>query len=191
MNSAAAAVPVLPPLECGGAPCPAPLICPGPQPLPAISDPGAAAAAPIVPLPTPCFPSRSIFTTINLANAADVRALRTLSTDGLRTYWRGDALRDLQAQISELRASGLRANARLLSIQVQSRTVDSFALTARVRTLEHWQLDERSIDDGSLMVSQDEWVRNDYSLSLVGSTWYITGDTMTVLSPPFLAPFGG
>src|SRR6478672_2252232 len=71
MNSAAAAVPVLPPLECGGAPCPAPLICPGPQPLPAISDPGAAAAAPIVPLPTPCFPSRSIFTTINLANAAD------------------------------------------------------------------------------------------------------------------------
>ena len=41
VNSAAAAVPILPPLECGGGPCPAPLICPGPQPLPAISDPGA------------------------------------------------------------------------------------------------------------------------------------------------------
>jgi hypothetical protein len=191
--AAAAAVPVLPPLECDTGPCPAPVYCPGPLPLPAGTNAPNASAVPIapVPVPSPCFPYRSIFTTINLGNAADVRALRTLSTDALRPYWRGQALRDIQAQIDALQASGLMANARLISIQVQSRTIDGFGGTARVRTLEHWQLDERSLDDGSLVVSQDEWVRNDYSLTLQGSGWYITGDTMSVLPGPFFGPFGG
>jgi hypothetical protein len=198
-GTAAAAVPVPIPGGCTVAPCY--LQPPCPIPLPASNSAGIAAGgpeasaavpvlpAPIVPAPVFCSPYFFIFKTINLGNAADVRALRTLSSDGLRQYWRGDALRTIQDQVRALRDNGLMGNARLLSIQVQSRSFDSFSQTARVRTLEHWQLDERSLDDGSLVLSQDQWVRNDYSLSLLSDGWFITGDTTAVLSGPFI-PLG-
>jgi hypothetical protein len=157
---------------------------------PAAPSTGASAAVPVPVPPTGCNPYRSIYSTINLGNAADVRALRTASTDGLSRYWRQDALDQIQAQVSYLQSVGDYANARLYSIQVQSATLDLLSSTARVRTLEHWLYQERSSFDGSLVYSQDEWVTNNYVLSSIGSGWYITSDTISA-APPIAVPAGG
>jgi hypothetical protein len=178
---------------------PAPNSCPPPNnycfpyPPPVVGSANAAASAAVpVPGPAPytCSPYRSIYTTINLGNAADVRALRTLSSDNLPQYWRQNALNQLQSQVSYLQSVGDYANARLYSIQVQNATLDLLSSTARVRTLEHWLYQERSGYDGSLVYNQDEWVTNNYTLSATGNVWYITGDTISTANGP-IPPSGG
>jgi hypothetical protein len=174
----------------------APSVCPPPcypSAAPAsAAESGATSAALPVPVPPPgCNPYRGIYSTINLGNAADVRALRTVSTDGLSRYWRQSALAQLQAQVEYLQSVGDYAMARLYSIQVQNATLDLLSNTARVTTLEHWLYQERSSFDGSLVTSQDEWVTNNYVLSLIGNAWYITADTITAAPGPPLIPAGG
>jgi hypothetical protein len=171
-------VPACPPY-----PCPPPL-------LPGAAIPGAAAAAAPVaaaPLPPPtyCSPYRGIYTTINLGNAADVRALRTLSTSALRPYWRGNAFSTIASQINQLQAVGDYATPSLQSIQVQSATVDLLSSTASVRTLEHWLYQERSLYDNSLVASQDQWVTNSYTLSSTANGWYITDDQISQTPGPY------
>ncbi|HTE83790.1 MAG TPA: hypothetical protein VK821_03585 [Dehalococcoidia bacterium] len=187
----------------GGAPAavPAPApggYCPYPTnscypPLPyagalgASASSGAAISAVPVPGPIPqpyCSPYRGIYTTINLGNAADVRALRTLSADALRPYWRGGAFSDIASQITQLQLVGDYASPRLYSIQVQSATLDLLSSTANVRTLEHWLYEEHSQYDGSVVSSQDEWVTNRYTLSLQSYAWYITGDSISITGGP-------
>ncbi len=206
---AAAALPI---------PC-APYGCCGPVPLTGAASPGENAAAPVtcppvpdlcppyvsgapatpggnavaVPVPPPggCSPYRSIYSTINLGNAADVRALRTVSTGSLSRYWRQSALAQLQAQVAYLQSVGDYANTQLYSIQVQSATLDLLANTARVQTLEHWLYQERSSYDGSLVTSEDEWVTNNYVLSQSGGIWYITSDVISAYGGPPIIPAGG
>jgi hypothetical protein len=138
-----------------------------------------------------CSPYRVIYTTINLGNAADVRALRTLSTDTLRPYWRAGAYSDIASQVSQLQSVGDYATPRLYSIQVQSANVDLLSSTATVRTLEHWLYEEHSQADGSLVYSQDEWVTNRYTLSFQSNGWYITSDAITLTSGPQPYPLAG
>jgi hypothetical protein len=143
-----------------------------------------------VPVPVPiappgyCPPYRSIYTAINFANAADVRALRTLSPDALRPYWRGNAFATLSAQINQLQASGDYATPSLKSIKVQTANLDLLSSTANVRTLEHWLYQERSSYDGTVVASQDEWVSNTYTLSSSPSGWYITEDKINIVASP-------
>jgi len=174
-------------------------ICPpgggcGPQPLGVAAPAQASPSVPIpvpAPLPVLCSPYRGIYATINLGNAADARALRTLSTLGLRSYWRQSALQQLEDQVSQLQAADMYATARLYSIQVLDSNVDYVAQTATVHTMEHWLYQERSSDDGSIVLSQDEWVRNEYDLNLFGSTWYITGNSTSLQQGPVPVPATG
>jgi hypothetical protein len=174
---------------------PAPINCRpywcGPLPLPALGAPTNApsVAVPVpapVPAPVPlnCSPYRSIYSTINFANAADVRALRTLSTDGLNAYWRQGALNQIQSQVTQLAFSGVYASTRLYSIQVQDSSFSATSRTATVHTIEHWLYQQRSLDDGSVIFSQDQWVANEYDLSFLGNTWYITTNIATLTSAP-------
>jgi hypothetical protein len=146
--------------------------------------PGAAA------VPAPAGPTvycpvyRGIYTTINLGNAADVRALRTVSTDALHPYWRGNAYTTIAGQIGQLQASGDYATASLKSIQVQRATIDLLSSTASVHTLEHWLYQERSSYDGSMVVSLDEWVSNSYTLSSMPDGWYISDDQISNIRVP-------
>jgi hypothetical protein len=179
------------PPEAGAAVVPVPIGgCPttwcGPFPQASAPQPSAAAVPAPAPgaLPAYCPPYRSIYTTINLGNAADVRALRTLSPDALRPYWRGNALATLASQIRLLQASGSFATPSLKSIQVQSATMDLLSSTASVNTLEHWLYQQRSSYDGSLVLSQGEWVSNNYTLSSMATGWYITDDQISVLAGP-------
>ena len=144
------------------------------------SVPSAAAVA-VPPFPCPSF--RDIYRTINLGNAADVRALRTLSSDGLDGYWRRGALSDIQNQIADLQLRGDYATPKLSSISVQSSRFSGLN-SAIVRTLEHWRYQERSLDDRSLVLDQDEWAANEYDLTRIGGTWYITLDTVSLTSGP-------
>jgi hypothetical protein len=149
-----------------------------------VAVPGAAAIAAPVPPPVYCPTYRGIYTTINLGNAADVRALRTVSTDALQPYWRGNAFATIAGQIGQLQASGDYATASLKSIQVQSATVDLLSSTASVHTLEHWLYREKSSFDGSLVVSLDEWVSNSYTLSSMPNGWSITEDQISSIHAP-------
>lgn len=152
---------------------------------PALQSP--AIAAP-VPIPLPCSPYRRIYTTINFGNAADVRALRTLSTQGLSSYWRRGALEQVQQQVAQLELAGIYVTARLYSIQVQGRSIDAGGRSVTVHTLEHWLYQQRSMDDGSILFSQDQWAANEYDLSLIGSSWYITDNNATLASGPAPVP---
>lgn len=188
---AAAAVPI--PCNPGGAspalPCQPPPNG-GCYPVPIAASPANAPAV-AAPAPYSCSPYRSIYTTINLGNAADVRALRTLSTGGLYAYWHNDAFSLLQSQVDQLQSVGDYANTRLYSIQVRSATLNLLSSTADVRTLEHWLYQERASADNSLVYSQDEWVDNDYTLSSTNGSWYITADTITLTQGPIPVPAGG
>jgi hypothetical protein len=163
--------------------------CGGPGPFAGGSGQSPSVAAP--PTGIYCSPYRSIYTTINLGNAADVRALRTLSSQGLRPYWRGDALAQIQSQLAQLQFSGDNATARLYSIQVQDATLDLLGYTATVHTMEHWLYQERSMDSGAVLFSQDEWVRNEYDLSFSGGSWYITSNPTSLVSGPVPYPVFG
>lgn len=157
-------------------------------PIPGVASSGNAVAVPVPPVPAPqpvyCSPYRGIYTTINLGNAADVRALRTLSSAPLRPYWQGAALSVITGQIRQLLAVGDFATPSLQSIQVQSATLDLLSSSASVRTLEHWLYQERSSFDGSLVSSQDQWVSNSYTLSSSPSGWYISDDQISVVPGP-------
>lgn len=146
-----------------------------------VEGPGAQAAVPSVPVPAPyfCPPFRGIYATINLGNAADVHALRTLSTDGLSSYWSGDALSMLQGQVADLENRGVYATARLYSIQVQDASFSGPG-AAVVHTMEHWLYQERSLYDGSVTYSQDQWVANEYDLSFSDGAWTITYNNATL-----------
>ena len=143
------------------------------------------AATPSVPVPAPyfCPPFRGIYATINGGNAADVHALRTLTTDGLSQYWRQGALDSIDGQVADLEARGVYATPRLYSIAVQDASFGPGG-TAVVHTMEHWLYQERSLYDGSLQVSQDEWVANEYDLTLLGNAWYITYNNATLVNGP-------
>ena len=146
----------------------------------------AVAAAPSVPVPPPyfCPPFRGVYATINGGNAADVHALRTLTTDGLSRYWSQGALGSIQGQVADLQARGVYATPRLYSIAVQDASFGPGG-TAVVHTMEHWLYQERSLYDGSLQLSQDEWVANEYDLSLARNAWYITYNNATLVNGPF------
>jgi hypothetical protein len=182
-TSAAAAVPV--PICSPGGGC-------NPPPL-GISIPAPASPAVPVPVPQPvfCSPYRGIYATINLGNGADVRALRTLSTQGLRQYWRQSALQQIANQVSQLQLSGAYATARLYSIQVLDSNIDFVGGTATVHTMEHWLYQQNSSLDGSIVLSQDEWVANEYDLSRSGNSWYITGNTTALQPGPVPVPATG
>ncbi len=204
-NAASVAGPLIPcsPASCcapvvpGGPFAPAPVApspdaCPPPNPCspyavpaPAATSGSASAALPIpIPPPVACNPYQAIYSTINLGNAADVRALRTTSADGLSRYWRQSALSQLQAQVAYLQSVDDYANARLYSIQVQTANLDLLSSTAHVQTLEHWLYQERSSYDGSLVYNQDEWVTNNYVLTQESSGWHITSDSITAVAVP-------
>lgn len=140
---------------------------------------------PSVPVPPPyfCPPFRGIYATINGGNVADVHALRTLSADGLSQYWQGGALSSIEGQVSDLQSRGVYATPRLYSITVQDASFGPGG-TAIVHTMEHWLYQERSLYDGSLQFSQDEWVANEYDLSLARNAWYITYNNATLVSGP-------
>jgi hypothetical protein len=162
--------------------CCRPLLLPGiaaPANAPSIAVP-----LPPAPLPVNCSPIRSVYSTINLANAADVRALRTLSTQGLSDYWRQGALNQIQSQVAQLQLAGYYASTRLYSIQVQDSSFSSSSRSATVHTMEHWLYQQRSLDDGSVVLSQDEWVANEYDLNFLGNAWYITTNIATLTSAP-------
>lgn len=162
---------------------PAPPCCSDPYgpPIPAPLS-GVAAGVPVPqPYPYLCPPFRDIYATINLGNAADVRALRTLSTAGLSAYWRQGALAQIQAQVTDLSLRGVYATASLRSITVRSTRVGPGGMTANVSTMEHWRYQERSLDDGALLVDADEWVANQYGLSFDGDTWTIRVNTATLI----------
>lgn len=148
------------------------------------SAPSAAAVA-IPPFPCPSF--RDIYRTINLGNAADVRALRTLSTDGLDGYWRRGALSDIQNEIADLQLRGDYATPKLSSISIQSSRFSGLN-TAIVHTVEHWRYQERSLDDRSIVFDQDEWAANEYDLTRVDGSWYISVDTITLTDGPYCDP---
>jgi hypothetical protein len=144
-----------------------------------------APATPAVPVPPPyfCPTFRGIYATINGGNAADVHALRTLTTDGLSQYWSQGALSSIQGQVADLESRGVYATPRLFSIAVQDASFGPGG-TAIVHTMEHWLYQERSLYDGSLQLSQDEWVANEYDLNLFGNAWYITYNNATLVPGP-------
>ncbi|MGI8552213.1 MAG: hypothetical protein ACR2PL_15730 [Dehalococcoidia bacterium] len=180
---ASPAVPV-PPVRC----CPPPLPNPYGTPVPVFCcapvppSPGVAVPqSPIVPVPSPyyCPPYRSIYATINGGNVADVRALRTLSIANLRSYWRQAGLETIQGQIADLQYRGVYATPTLYSIAVQDASFPSPG-TAIVHTMEHWRYQERLQGDGTVVFDQDQWVANEYDLSLIGNAWYITYNNATL-----------
>lgn len=191
---AAVAVPAYPPCnppDPYGPPIPSYCSTCPPYPYPvAPATPNVPAVPVPAPVPTCGFPYRAIYTTINYANAADARSLRTLSTQGLNTYWRGDALATLRGQVADLQSRDDYATARLYSIMVQSSSMNSSS-SATVDTMEHWLYQERSLDDGSVVTSLDEWVANEYDLVRTGASWYITGNTATQVSSPYPYPLTG
>lgn len=158
----------------------APVLEPAPCPLPV----DAAVATPL----RACRRSE-VAAAINRANAAYVRALRTIDPTVLRGPWSGEALRQFEEIVAGLRAAGRYATPALLAISAEDvRYVvqDSTrpVLGAQVRTLEHWIYQERARGSGNLLVSLDEWVRNDYTLELRAGGWTVVRDVLTLTDPP-------
>lgn len=163
--AAAAAAPVRYPI-CP--PVPPPYPPPGP-PLPL----GAGSAAPIpAPIPTyPCF--SDIYGTINRANLAYARAMRSLDISLLTPYWGQDALQQVVGQIGSLQAAGSYRVLRLKSIQVLEQAISPGY--AWVHTSEHWTTATWSFD-GYQYDAGDAWYDNQYYLYRVGGRWVIGTD---------------
>ncbi len=170
---AAAAAPIAPPgLVPPGPLCPVP---PGP-PLPLPLLPAPAAAPPPSPVPGyfPCY--SDIYGTINRANLAYARAMRSLDASQLRLYWGQDALQQLLGQIAQLRDTGSYRVLRLLSIDVIEQSVGPNA--AWVHTSEHWVTQTWS-GDGYEYDGSDAWYDNQYYLYRVGGRWLIGTDIVS------------
>ncbi|HLZ69500.1 MAG TPA: hypothetical protein VKV26_06250 [Dehalococcoidia bacterium] len=168
---AAAAAPAAPPgIVPPGPICPVP---PGP-PLPVGPGAAAAPAPPPVSGYFPCF--NDIYGTINRANLAYARAMRSLDASQLRLYWGQDALQDLLSQIGQLRATGSYRVLRLQSIQLIEQSVGPNY--AWVHTSEHWIAQTWSYD-GYEYDSADAWYDNQYYLYRVGERWLIGSDIVS------------
>ncbi len=163
----------------GAAAAPAPIAVrppclPPPYPLP-YANPAAAAAAPgqsaPIPLPPNCF--NDLYGTINRANLAYARAMRSLDATPLYPFWGQDALHDLQGQIGTLRATSSYRVLRLVSIQVVEQNL--YSGYAWVHTSEHWITSTWS-NYGYQYDSNDAWYDNQYYLYAVGGRWLIGTD---------------
>jgi len=152
-------------------PCP-PQPWQGPYPpgAPAVGD-GSAVAQPYpYPYPYPCL--NDIYATINRANLAYARAMRSLDSSQLRAYWGQDALQQLLDQIRSLRASDSYRVLQLASIQVIEQSIGSNY--AWVHTNEHWIW--ATYSGGYQYEGADAWYDNQYYLYRQGGRWVIGTD---------------
>lgn len=184
-GSGGSGAPAAAPPAAAGAAAPAPIappgivppgpICPVP-PRPPILLPGAAAAPAPGPVSGyyPCY--NDIYGTINRANLAYARAMRSLDPSQLRLYWGQDALQELRTQIDQLNSSGSYRVLRLLSIDVIEQSVGPN--TAWVHTSEHWTTQTWSYA-GYEYDSGDAWYDNQYYLYRVGGRWVIGTDVVS------------
>ncbi|HEY8837413.1 MAG TPA: hypothetical protein VIO16_07000 [Dehalococcoidia bacterium] len=163
----AIAFPICPPPY----PNPVPPPYPPPVPLPAAGQPNAAAPYPVPPYP--CF--NDVFSTINRGNLAYARAMRSLDAGLLPVYWGQDALRQLRAQIADLRASGSYRVLRLVSIDVLEQAI--YPGYAWVHTTERWATATWSFG-GYQYDSSDSWYDNQYYLYRAGGGWIIGSDVV-------------
>jgi len=158
--TAAAPAAVVPPCQ------PQPWQGPYPPSAPAVGDGGAVAQ----PYPYPC--PNDIYATINRANLAYARAMRSLDSSQLRTYWGQDALQELLDQIRSLRAADSYRVLRLASIQVIEQSIG--ANYAWVHTTEHWIW--ATYFGGYQYEGADAWYDNQYYLYRQGGRWIIGTD---------------
>lgn len=182
-STAAAAAPAPPGYQTPPIFCPPPPEPPYPPPYPPYPYPGPlpaapnaaapSAAPPIPPAPYPCV--ADVFRTINRANLAYARAMRSLDASQLSAYWGQDALRDLLSQIRGLSYTGSYRVLRLWSIDVVDQSIGYGS--AWVHTREHWTTQTWSYD-GYLEDSGDAWYDNQYYLYRVGGRWVIGTDVV-------------
>ncbi|HEY7295124.1 MAG TPA: hypothetical protein VH916_08780 [Dehalococcoidia bacterium] len=157
-----------------------------PAPYPICPPPGPPIPVPVAPVPSaapsagpvggynPCY--GDVYGSINRANLAYARAMRSLDASQLRLYWGQDALQDLLGQIGQLRASNSYRVLRLLSIRVIEQSVGpSYAW---VHTSEHWVSQTWSYD-GYEYDSGDAWYDNQYYLYRSGGRWIIGSDVVS------------
>jgi hypothetical protein len=138
-----------------------------------------------VPVPPGC-PARAVLAAVNRANALYVRAVRTLDTRELGGAWGGEALRDVQTQVANLRASGRYATPQLLAIHPVE--VNARSTAARVRTYEHWIYQERYAFSGEVALEEDLWAENIYDLTWRTGLWIIVRDVITRMDAPAPPP---
>lgn len=173
---AAAAAPAPPPLAPPGIVPPGPIcpVPPGPPvPVPLFPAPAAAPPSPVSGY-SPCY--SDVYGTINRANLAYARAMRSLDPSQLRLYWGQDALAQLLGQIDQLRESGSYRVLHLLSIDVIEQSVGpNFAW---VHTSEHWTTQDWSYA-GYEYNTGDAWYDNQYYLYRIGGRWVIGSDIVS------------
>lgn len=141
---------------------------PGPYPLPAAAAPG-----PVPPIAYLCFDD--IFSTINRANLAYARSMRSADASQLFPYWGQDALQQLLGQISALRVSNSYRVLRLASIDLLEQQI--YPGYAWVHTTEHWITATWSYS-GYLIDGNDAWYDNQYYLYRSGNRWIIGTDVV-------------
>jgi len=151
---------------------PPPLPPPYPVPVDPYPVPTPATAAPTTP-PVPPYCYNDLYTTLNRANLAYARAMRSLDPSLLSPYWTQDALSNLIGQISSLQASGSYQVLRLRSIQVLDATYSAHG--AWVHTSEHWTWETWSAA-GYEYDSGDGWYDNQYFLIRTPFGWAIGTD---------------
>ena len=122
----------------------------------------------------PCY--SDVYGTINRANLAFARAMRSLDPSQLRLYWGQDALQQLLGQIEQLRDTNSYRVFRLLSIDVIEQSVGPNY--AWVHTSEHWVTQTWS-GDGYEYDGSDAWYDNQYYLYRVGGRWLIGTDIVS------------
>ncbi len=146
---------------------------PGPYPAPAAAAPGPIPPGPVLPIPYSCFDE--IFSTINRANLAYARGMRSVDASQFYPYWGQDALQQLLGQISSLRAANSYRVLRLVSIDVlEQQTYPGYAW---VHTSEHWLTSTWSYS-GYQIDGSDSWYDNQYYLYRSGNRWIIGTDVV-------------
>jgi hypothetical protein len=139
--------------------------------IPYLPAAGAASAPPSPPIG--CY--QDIYGTINRANLAYARAMRSLDASQLRFYWGQDALQDLLSQIASLRSNGSYRVLHLSTIQVLEQSFGPGY--AWVHTSEHWTSTTWS-PGGYAYDSSDSWYDNQYYLYSTGGRWVIGTDVV-------------